>query len=216
MNRARWWILVSIALLPAKGCGALANREYAGESLMRIEGSIVSTTPDLPPMEVALLWELDPDTGGCDKMADRVARVSTEGSFPSAFRLVVTQPPPEEVFPHGSQVAQAYIAALDGENRLFGLAADSGKTVYKVFYTREDITAGSEESRKFGGTGLKAGYQLGTWDLASAPAPTVRLALSDEPVTIEIFDSPGSTVRPGCTPRPEPPPPGSGLPPPPM
>ena len=202
---------VLIALAPLAGCGAMADGEYQGESLMRIEGSIVSSEANLPAMDVALLWQIAPDAQGCDRVSDGVARVTTEGTFPAAFRLVVTQPPPAAAFTGDSPVAEAYVAALDKDNRVYGYAANPGKVVYKVFYSRRDIPAGSADSARFGGTALRAGYQLGLWDLStSAPAPVLRVAGNGETVSIEILTTTGTPVQPVCNAGPKPPLTGAG------
>jgi hypothetical protein len=190
-------LLVAPALLA--GCGSLADSDYQGEGLMRIDGSIVSGESNLPPMEVALLWQISPDAQGCDRASDGVARVTTEGMFPAAFRLVITQPPPAAAFVGDSPVAEAYVAALDKQNRVYGYAANAGKVVYKVIYARRDIAANSADSARLGGTALRAGYQLAVWDLSgSSPTAVLRLAGERENVSIEILTTTGSPVQPVC------------------
>jgi hypothetical protein len=189
-----------LAATPGLACGSLADSGYEGEPLMLIEGSVVSSEANLPPMDVALLWDIDPDGRACNDLSDAVARVSTQGAFPAAFRLMVTQPPPEAAFRGDSPIAEAYIAALDKENHPYGYATNAGKVVYKVFYARREIPAQSADSARFGGTGLRAGYQLGVWDLpVDGPAPVIRLAGEQETVSIELRRGTGGSLQPACT-----------------
>jgi hypothetical protein len=197
------WIRTLVAtpavMLCVGGCGSMTDGEYQGETLMRIDGSIVSDESNLPPMDVALLWQINPDAQGCERATDALARVKTEGMFPAAFRLLVTQPPPAGAFVGDSPVAEAYVAALDKDNRVYGYASNAGKVVYKVVYSKRDIAADSSDSVRFGGTGLRAGYQMGLWELsASSPVPVLRLAGQQDAVSIEIISSAGTPFQPVC------------------
>jgi hypothetical protein len=186
-------------VLWAGGCGSLADSEYQGETLMKLEGAIVSDEINLPPLDVALLWQIDPETQGCNRAPDALARVKTEGMFPAAFRLLITQPPPAAAFVGDSPVAEAYIAALDDDNRVYGYATNSGKVVYKVVYSKRDIPGNSADSARFGGTGLQAGYQLGLWELpGSTPVPVLRLTAEQDLVSIEIISRSGTPFEPLC------------------
>jgi hypothetical protein len=194
-------VLGMAALGSLAGCGALADSQYQGEPLMQIEGSIVSAASSLPEMEVALLWDVDQITLGCDHITDSVARVATEGSFPAAFRLVITQPPPAIAFSPSFPFAKADIVALDKENRIRGYATTPGKVVYKVLYAQQDIPPTSDGSGWLGGTGLKAGYQMGTWTIPSdSPNAFFALAKEGENVQIEVAEDKIGAVVPACNP----------------
>lgn len=199
ISKTRVFVAAPALMLGLVGCGSMADSDYQGETLMKIEGSIVSGESNLPPMEVALLWQINPDAQGCERTADHLARVKTEGMFPAAFRLLVTQPPPAAAFVGDSPVAEAYVAALDKDDRIYGYAASPGKVVYKVMYSKREIVGDSAEGARFGGTSLRAGYQMGLWDLSSnSPTPVLRLAGEQDAVSIEIISSAGTPFQPVC------------------
>lgn len=194
-------VILGVLLAPVAGCGSMADSEYEGAALMRINGSIISNETTLPSMGVALMWQISPNLEGCTAVTDSVSRVTTEGAFPAAFHLVITQPPPAGAFIGDSPVAEAYVAALDDANRPYGYAANPGRVVYKVIYSRVAIAPNSPESVRSGGTELRASYQLAFWDLSTS-MPTLQVVDGSDSVNIEILTPSAAPLQPVCRPMP--------------
>ncbi|HUS63412.1 MAG TPA: hypothetical protein VMZ28_02675 [Kofleriaceae bacterium] len=84
--------LLSLAL--AGACSAQADSDYEGDLLASLDGQVTSSrevaTPDAEAMAIWL--PLD----DYEFLVPTTDRVDVEGSFPSAFRLDLTEPPPHE------------------------------------------------------------------------------------------------------------------------
>ena len=82
--------LISIALTGA--CAAQADSDYEGDLLASLEGQVTtSRSTSTPDAEAMAIWIPNDDR----TTLATVDRVDIEGSFPSAFRLDMTQPPPD-------------------------------------------------------------------------------------------------------------------------
>jgi hypothetical protein len=198
-------LIVGVALASIGGCGSDADTQGSGgrgEPLMYVEGEVARSPGSPAVLEIALLWQLHPDAQGCERIADAITRGVTWGPVPGSFSHLVTRPPPDSAFAFGSNVAEAYLVALDASNHVRGTAANVDSVVYRVFYARREVPAGSPDSARYGGTGLRAGYQFGIWDLTT-PAPSgsgvLRLAPPGERVRIDIVQSTAPPLQDVCS-----------------
>ena len=88
----RRFAALSLALTAA--CSAQADSDYEGELLASLKGQVTtSRSSATPDAEAMALWLPSDDY---DYLVPTTHRVDVEGSFPSAFRLDLTEPPPPE------------------------------------------------------------------------------------------------------------------------
>lgn len=105
MNRLA---LTSLAL--AGACSAQTDSGYEGDLLASLNGQVTSSRADTPPdAEAMAIWLPNDDR----TVVLTGERVDIEGSFPSAFRLDITQPPSDDATRDGDGgVAIGYLTVV--------------------------------------------------------------------------------------------------------
>lgn len=84
----------ALTLALAGACSAQADSDYEGDLLASLEGQVTtSRSSATPDAEAMAIWLPSDDY---DFLVPTADRVDVEGSFPSAFRLDMTEPPPDE------------------------------------------------------------------------------------------------------------------------
>jgi len=189
MTRNTVWKPSLVALaLGAAACGQQSGRDYQGESLFTLRGTV--TVPkelageDLVPV---LTFNLQPPPEGGYSL--EIVDVAVEGSFPSNFRLDIYEPPPEvtlhyrDGLPH---FAVAHLSAMPRSHpsRLTSVVLREGDLAVERLCTVDESRCFEKKTRcvgeyaeecsvvsTSGDTGLlSAGYSADT-AIAYAPEP---------------------------------------------
>lgn len=86
--------LATLCLALASACSAQADGDYEGDLLASLEGEVTTSRETATPdAEAMAIWLPNDDYEFLVPTADRV---DVEGTFPSSFRLDLTEPPPAE------------------------------------------------------------------------------------------------------------------------
>lgn len=82
----------------ATGCGSQVSREYYGESLLALRGSVILDSTRGSPSNLVPVLAYDRPVRGAISRGFQLVDVVYRGSFPSRFALDVFAPPPPEAF----------------------------------------------------------------------------------------------------------------------
>ncbi|WP_437503157.1 hypothetical protein [Sorangium sp. So ce1099] len=159
--------ILSLALpVLIAACGdSQVGSDYAGESLLTVQGTIVNELDEPPagPVEAVLVWNADDDDTGSRIIP---VRASATGSFPASFTLSIHAPPPERALNDFSEfyfentrvgiatVEAAFDEASAGEGTSLGVDEN-----HVIVYVEGEMAEGGLWSNFFGGR-LAPGYHV--------------------------------------------------------
>jgi hypothetical protein len=160
---------VAMLALVISACDAQADAGYSGEPLVTLQGIVVSSQPQLPPLEAAMLWQRGPPPSTDDM--ELATRAPVQTGFPTTFTVHLYQPAPagalrslaigEPQFaranagavPPGVAIAAGPLGAAAG-NGSYGIDAN-----HWVLYLVADVPKGSITEWWLGAP-LGAGFHL--------------------------------------------------------
>lgn len=162
--------LACLALLA--GCDALAGRDFVGEPMFTLRGTVLSrASANADGVEgIALMWQ---DASGAGGPGVAVTTVPIAIEFPAQFRATVPVPPPDAArFSFGDAgvalaEAYVYVVADAGAPRPAPLGVDRA---HVLVYASGDVAAGTLAADYLGGP-LAAGYHLRRFTPVQAPGP---------------------------------------------
>lgn len=158
------------------GCDSLADTDYVGEPMFRLDGTLVTTTKEPSSATgVALAWQ-DPGGAGGPGVATTVVPVQTE--LPATVKIVVPLPPPAAarfVFDDADvELAEAFVLLVDGAAPRpvsHGIVRDR-----VVVFATADVAEGTQAADYLGGP-ISAGYHLRRLVQATPPGAAQLLMI---------------------------------------
>jgi hypothetical protein len=149
--------LIALSLLA--GCDSLADGDYVGEPMFRLDGTLVTATKQPSSASgVALAWQ-DPGGAGGPGVATTIVPVQTE--LPATVKIVVPLPPPAAArfaFDDADvELAEAFVLLVDDAAPRpisHGIVRDR-----VVVFATADVAADTQAADYLGGP-ISAGYHL--------------------------------------------------------